>query len=259
MFKKENCCAQWRSPKVILVLIAMLLLAGIIIISILRERLVNEDQWQINVAGEGRVAYVPDIANVDFGVEIDKVAKPADALNQLNDKINKVIAAIEQTGIPKDNVQTQDYTLTPQYDVVNNVPQPTNYTAEQDIIVKVNGIDKDTTRTAAIITAAGLAGTNKINGITFAASNLNDLKQLARLKAIIDARSRAKNIGLALGVKLVKVVGWWENFVTPDNTVNSYYDAKAGIGGGGTAISEPSVPAGARELVVDVNVSYKIK
>jgi uncharacterized protein len=258
MFSKEKCCVEWRSPKVILALLAMLLLAGIIIISILRERLVNEDQWQINVAGEGRVTYVPDTANVNFAVEINKVAKPADALNQLNNQMNKVIAAIEQTGIPKENVQTQNYTLTPQYDVINNVSQVTGYSAEQDIIVKVSGVDKDNTRAATVMAAAGLAGTNKINGITFEASNMNDLKQLARLKAIIDARSRAKNIGQALGVRLVKVIGWWENFVTPDNT-NSFYDAKSAIGGGGGAISSPSVPVGSRELVVDVNVSYKIK
>lgn len=258
MFKKENCCVEWRNPKVILALIAMLLLAGIVVISILRERLVNEDQWQINVAGEGKVAYIPDVANVNFAVEIDKAAQPADALNQLNNQMNKVITAIEKTGIPKTNIQTQNYTLTPQYDIIKNISQVTGYTAEQDIIVKVSDVDKDSTRTANVIAAASQAGTNKINGVSFEASNLNDLKQLARLKAIVDARSRAKNISQALGVRLVKVIGWWENFVTPDSTVNSSFDAKGGIGGGG-AIASPSVPTGARELVVDVNVSYKIK
>jgi uncharacterized protein len=259
MFSKEKCCVEWRSPKVALVLIAMLLLTGIIIASILRERLVNEDQWQINVAGEGKVAYIPDVANVNFGVTVDKVAKPADALSQLNDKMNKVIAAIEQTGLPKTNIQTQNYTLLPQYDVINNISQLTGYSAEQSIIVKVSGVDKDTNRTAVVIAAASQAGTNKINGITFEASNINDLKQTARLKAIIDARTRAKSVGQALGVRLGKVVGWWENFVTPDSTVNNSYDAKGGIGGGGGFVSSPSVPAGARELVVDVNVTYKIK
>ncbi|MCX6796054.1 MAG: SIMPL domain-containing protein [Candidatus Falkowbacteria bacterium] len=257
MLENQNCCANWRSPKVILALIAMLLLAGIIIVSILRERIVNEPQWQINVAGEGKVTYDPDIANVDLGVDINKVAKPADALNQLNAKMNSVIVAITKAGIPKENIQTQNYNLMPQYDVIDNVSQVTGYNASQNVIVKINGIDKNASRPADVIAAAGQAGTNKINGITFEASNFNDLKQLARLKAILDARSKASNIGRALGVRLGKVVGWWENFITPDYAQSSY-DGKGGIGGGG-AVSTPYIPTGARELIVDVNVSYKIK
>lgn len=257
MFDKESCCASWRSPKIILALIAILLLGAVIIVSILRERIVNEPQWQISVAGQGKVAYDPDIANVNLEVEISKVAKPEDALNQLNDKMKKVIAAIEQVGIPKENIQTQDYTLIPQYDTINNVSKVTGYTANQSILVKINDINKNTNKTSEVIAAAGKTGINKINGVNFEASNLNDLKQAARLKAIIDARSKAKNIGQALGVRLGKVVGWWENFTTPDYSQTSY-DAKGGIGGGGN-VSEPTIPTGARELIVDVNVSYKIK
>ena len=257
MFDKEKCCASWSSPKTILALIAILLLGAIIIVSILRERIVNEPQWQINVAGEGKITYDPDVANVNLEVEVSKIAKPEDALNQLNDKMKKVIAAIEQTGIAKDNIQTQDYTLVPQYDTINNISKVTGYTANQSILVKINDINKNANKTSDVIAAAGSAGINKINGVTFEASNINDLKQVARLKAIIDARSKASNIGKALGVRLGKVVGWWENFVAPD-TSSAYYDAKGGMGGGG-GVSAPYIPTGARELIVDVNVSYKIK
>ena len=257
MNENQACCSSWRSPKVILLLIAMLLLASIIVVSILRERLVNDPQWQISVAGQGKVAYNPDIANVNLEVEINKAAKPEDALNQLNDKMKKVIAAVEQTGIAKENIQTQNYTLVPQYDVIDNISKVTGYNANQSIIVKVNDIDKNSDKVSKVIAAAGSAGTNKINGVTFEASNLNDLKQEARVKAILDARTKAKNIGGALGVKLGKVVGWWENYVYPDTTM-SYADGKGGMGGGGS-VSEPYIPTGNRELVIEVNVSYKIK
>ncbi len=259
MNENQNCCADWRSPKTILSLIAILLLAGIIVVSILRERIVNNPQWQINVSGQGKVSYEPDIANVNLEVEISKAAKPEDALNQLNDKMKKVINAIEQAGIPKENIQTQNYTLIPQYDVIDNISKITGYNANQIISVKINDINKNANKTADIIAAAGKAGTNKINNVSFEASNFNELKQTARLKAIADARSKAGSVGQALGVKLDEVVGWWENFVSPDATT-AYYDGKGGMGGGGGAISsEPYIPTGARELVVDVNVSYKIK
>jgi hypothetical protein len=257
MNENQMGSSSWSSPKVILLLIAMLLLAGVIVTSILRERLVNDPQWQISVAGQGKVAYDPDIARVNLEVEISKIAKPEDALNQLNDKMKQVISAIEKVGIPRENIQTQNYTLTPQYDVVDNVSRITGYNANQSINVKISDINKNTNKVSEVIAAAGKAGTNKINGVSFEASNLNDLKQEARLKAISDARTKAKNIGSALGVRLGKVVGWWENYVYPETPV-TYADGKGGIGGGGS-VSEPYIPTGSRELVIEVNVSYKIK
>ena len=258
MNENQTCCSSWRSPKVIISLIAMLLLAGVIVVSILRERLVNDPQWQISVAGQGKVTYDPDVANVNLEVEISKAAKPEDALNQLNDKMKKVITAIGQTGIAKENIQTQNYTLVPQYDVIDNVSKVTGYNANQSIVVKITDINKNSDKVSQVIAAAGNAGTNKINGVTFEASNLNDLKQEARVKAILDARSKAKNIGGALGVKLGKVVGWWENYISPDQNY-SYFDGKGGMGGGGGTVSSASIPTGSRELIIEVNVTYKIK
>ncbi|OQA39130.1 MAG: 26 kDa periplasmic immunogenic protein precursor [Parcubacteria group bacterium ADurb.Bin316] len=190
-------------------------------------------------------------------MEISKVAKPEDALNQLNEKMKQVIAAIEKSGIPKENIQTQNYTLNPQYDIVDGISKINGYNANQSISVKINEINKNANKVAEIIAAAGKAGTNKINGVSFEASNLNDLKQEARIKAILDARTKAKNIGNALGVKLGKIVGWWENYIYPESTIDQYY-GKGGMGGGG-AMTEPSIPTGSRELVVEVNVNYKIK
>lgn len=257
MNENQSCCVGWRSPKTILALIAILVLGAVIIISILRERIVADPQYQISVAGQGKVVYDPDVARVNLEVEISKAAKPEDALNQLNDKMKKVIAAIEQTGIAKENIQTQNYTLIPQYDTIENISKVTGYNANQSIIIKVDNINKNSDKVSTVIAAAGNAGTNKINGVSFEASNINELKQVARLKAIADARLKAKNVGKALGVRLGKVVGWWENYVTPDYAVN-YYDGKGGMGGGG-GVSSPSVSAGDRELIMDVNVSYKIK
>ena len=152
----------------------MLLLAGVIVVSILRERLVNDPQWQISVAGQGKVAYDPDIARVNLEVEISKVAKPEDALNQLNEKMKKVIDAVAKAGIAKENIQTQNYTLIPQYDTIDNVSKITGYNANQSILVKINDINKNTNKASEVIAVAGKAGTNKINGITFEASNLNE-------------------------------------------------------------------------------------
>jgi len=67
----------WSNPKVILGLIAMLLLTGVVVVSILRDRIVNQQIWQVSITGEGKVAYQPDIAVIQLGVQVDR-AKTAD-------------------------------------------------------------------------------------------------------------------------------------------------------------------------------------
>lgn len=257
MKETTTCCANWRSPRTILAFSAMILLSAIIIVSILREKLVNEQQWQINVAGQGRAAYEPDIANINLEVTVNKSAKPEDALNQLNEKMKNVIGAVEKIGIVKENIQTQNYTLNPHYETVDNNSKITGYDANQSIIVKVKEINKNQNKVAEVIATAGKAGANKINGINFEASNFNELKQAARLKAIADARGKAKATGDSLGVKLGKVVGWWENYVMDNGA--GYYDGKGGMGMGGGNITEPYIPTGQREIIIDVNLTYKIK
>ncbi|MCU0678941.1 MAG: SIMPL domain-containing protein [Planctomycetes bacterium] len=248
--------AAWRHPANLLLLVGMLLLAAIIVISIVRDRIVNPPQFQISVTGQGKITYEPDIANINLGIEVSKVAKAADALKQLNDQMNKVIAAMEKAGIAQGDIMTQDYTLVPQYDVVNEITKLSGYTANQSVIVKVRDIEQKTDAASQVIAAASQAGVNKVNGIIFEASDIKELKQQARLKAIADARSNASEIEKALGVELGQIVGWWENYVTPE-AVYAYDLGKggAGIGGGGNAV----VPSGTRELTLEVNVSYKIE
>ena len=45
-------------------LVGYVLLATIVIVAILRDRIVNQPQWQVSVTGQGKVAYQPDIAVV---------------------------------------------------------------------------------------------------------------------------------------------------------------------------------------------------
>lgn len=254
------CCA-WRNPKTILILIAMLMLGAIIIVSILRDRIVNRDNWQISVIGQGKISYQPDIANINMGVKVDNVEKAEDALNQLNDKMKKINEAIEKLGIGKDNIQTQNYMLVPHYanssdNLVNSNlsdSKKTGYDANQIIVVKARGIKENNEIVSKIIAEASKAGVNQVNGIAFESSLLNDLKQEARLKAIADARSKAKDTSKALGVRLGKVVGWYENYIYPET--QTYQSDMGGVGGGGS----PVIPTGTYEITMEVNISYLLK
>jgi uncharacterized protein YggE len=255
--KKDGCCCEWRSPRIILGLIAMILLSAIVIASILRDRIVNQTQWQISITGQGKVEYLPDIANISMGVQVDKAEKAEDALKQLDEKMKKIFEAVQKAGIPKEDIDTQNYVLAPHYDAADNVLKLAGYDANQIIVVKTRDIQKNSEAISKIVSAAGAAGVNQINGISFEASGLNELKQEARLKAIADARGKAGMTARALGIKLCKVVGMWENFISPEGQI--YYSSDTGGLGKGGGGGEPIIPSGTNELIVEVNVSYKIK
>ncbi|KKW33700.1 MAG: hypothetical protein UY79_C0015G0007 [Parcubacteria group bacterium GW2011_GWA2_53_21] len=213
--------ANWHQPKVVLSLVGMLLLAGIITVAILRDRIVNQPQWQVNVVGQGKVAYQPDTAEVTIGVQVDRAYSAELAMKQLNDKMTKIIAAIKAA-----DVSAED---------------------SSEKLAKVVG---DATK----------AGANQIVGINFSVSNVEELKQQAKVKAISDAKGKAGALADAAGVRLGKVVGWWENIIQAPGLsgYGSYaYEKGNGIGGGGGGT--PTVPTGSQEIIVEITVNYKVK
>ena len=237
--------------------LAIVVVGAIVVVALVRDRIVNNPQWQVTVSGQGRVTYTPDVATVSLGVQVDKSQDAATALSTLNTRMAKVLSAVKTAGIPDADIQTQNYTLYAQYDYIDNNSTLAGYNANQQLAVKVRNLDKQSDLVAKVISAASDAGANQVNGVSFEASNIEELKQQARLKAIEDARSKAGVLANAAGVRLGKVVGWWENIVSvPGQPGPYYYGDKGGMGAGGAA---PTVPSGSPEVVVEVGVNYKIK
>jgi len=243
--------------KLITVIIFILALTAIIIISILRDRIVNNYNNQVSVTGRGEVSYQPDVANVNLGVQINKSAKAEEALTALNDKVTKIETALTALGIEAKDIKTQTYSLYPYYDYINGVSTLGGYNANQQIIIKVNNVDKDISLLNKVVSESTKAGANQIDGITFESSNLENLKQEARILAINDAKSKAVDLSSNIGVSLGDIVGWWENVVSPtiDYSYSSYSD---GMGGSGES-NDSNISVGNYEVVIELNLSYKIK
>jgi hypothetical protein len=204
-------------------------------------------------SGRGTVKYVPDVANLNFGVKVDNKAKADEALKELNSKIDKIMVELEKVGLTKDKIQTQNYVLNPHYEAPDGINKLTGYDANEILIVKIENIDENPNRIAEIVNTVSLAGSNQINGLSFEPSNLEDLKQEARLLAIADARKKANDLANTMDVDLGKVISWWENYLTPSYQYS--YDMGGGYGGGGAV----STPTGNYEVVVEANISYKVK
>lgn len=237
----------------VLKVLVLLLLAGIVVVSIIRDRIVSNQQWTVQVPGEGRITYNPDVAKISLGVQVDRVANAEQAMKELNNKIANIIKAVKDQGVADSEIKTENYSLNPITDYINGRPITSGYSANEQLQVTVKDIS-DNSRVGKIISAATGAGANQVNNISFELSNMSQIKQEARIKAILDAKEKAKEISSKSGVRFGKIVGWWENSPMP------LYDAKGGMGvGGGVAAGSASVPSGTYEYVVEVNINYLVK
>ena len=243
--------------KTAVIIVGLVLLTAIIITAILRDRIVNQQFKNVTVTGQGKVSYTPDIAIVTLGVQIDKVAKPEEALNQLNAKVASIVKEVKASGISPEDIQTQNYSLYPQYDYKDNVSAVSGYDANEQLVVKVNAYDKDPNKLSRVIAAASRAGANQVNNLSFDASNMNDLKQQARIKAIEDAKTKSSALAATAGVELKDITGWYENLINPVPLYNTADYGKGGMGAG--AIATPSAPAGDRDVIIEIGVTYNIK
>lgn len=248
----NHCCSHhhhWIKA------IGILALCAIIIVSILRDKIINTQYRQITALGQGRVTYVPDTATVNLGVQIDKVAAPEEALNQLNSRMDKVKAAIKALGVADEDVVTKNYSLTPQYDYKDNVSTIGGYNANQQLAIKVKDLENNKDMLNKIVAGATKAGANQVLGVNFEASNLDEIKQQARVKAISDAKTKAVALAAAAGVQLKDITGWYENFLK-----GGYYgDIGMGAGGYGGGGGMPQVTVGDNEVLVEIGVTYNIR
>ena len=243
-----------NKSRFILVLVGIVALGGVLTVSILRERIVRDETRTISVTGVGKVEYEPDMATIVLGVEVRRVPTAEVALEELNSSVTKIINAIKKEDIPDSDISHQNYSLQPQIDYLDNIEQVNSYNASQQIFIKVRDIKEDGEHLARVIQTASGAGVNRIESVTFSAYDIESLKESARMIAIDDAKANAKEVGSALGVKLGKIVGWWQNdFYTPE----PYFDGKGGYAGAGAG--SPQLPAGTQEVIVEVSVDYLLK
>jgi len=259
--EKKCCSFNWKEHKFILPALGIIILGVIIIVSLLRERIVNPIQNQVTVYGQGKVEYRLDEATVTLGVQVDKVWSAEGALRQLNDKIARIMEAEKALGVNEADIKTGNYNLSPQYDYKDGVSAVAGYNANQNLIIKVKNIIEDKDKTSRVIAAATSAGANQVLGVEFKPSDVDKLKQEARLKAIVDAKSKAPALFKASGVRAGKILGWYENNIQVPGD-NGQRDYAMGIGGAESSAkmaSSPQLPTGTQEIIIEIGINYQVK
>jgi uncharacterized protein YggE len=157
----------------------------------------------ITMAGHGEASAAPDRVTINAGVTPD-AATAAAALAANTARMKQVFTALEALAVPRKNIQTTNFSVSPQYSngQNNEARRLTGYQVSNQLRVRL----EDVAGLGKALDALVSAGANQMNGIDYAIDDPAPLLDKARGQAIADARTRAQTYARAAGVTLGPIV-----------------------------------------------------
>ena len=234
--------------------------------------------YTINVAGHGEVLAVPDIATFNFSVVSDKPTVAA-AQNDAATKANAITAYLTGAGIDTKDIQTTNYSVSPQYDYLNAVCPPMaptpgvmnsegsassaiycpsgkqvlkGYEVSQQTTVKV----RDTSKAGDLLSGVGGKGATEVSGLSFTLDNPETTQAQARAKAVADAQTQAQALAKSLGVSLGRITAFYDN-ANPSTSPSPL--SYASMGATATASVAPQISTGQNMVTDDVTITFEIR
>ncbi|HEY9059875.1 MAG TPA: SIMPL domain-containing protein [Pseudobacteroides sp.] len=157
-------------------------------------------QCKMKVDGNGSIKVKPDTAIILLGVTTeDMQLKSAQEQNSI--KVNEIINSLVKLGVSSDNMETQSYTINPQYDFIEGKQVFRGYNVTHILKITVKDMDK----IGEVIDKAVSSGANTVNDINFIVSEPSIYYQQALTAAIDDALIKAKTIARRLNVIVSQV------------------------------------------------------
>ena len=218
---------------------------------------VTSSQNSINVIGTGEASYTPNEALIQVSIQTqNSTAVAATSLNAID--VSNVIKALNGIGVSNSSIQTQGYSLSPNYASCYSscVPQITGYTVTNSLQVNItsNVANELGLKSGQVIDTAVNAGANGI-GLSFAASSAisNQLTNEALQNAVASADGQAHAIAGSLGVSITGVVSATES--------SSYYPvpyATQAIFSSANAANVTPIVPGTQTISATVQVVYSI-
>lgn len=156
----------------------------------------------ILVTGIGEVRGRPDTLTLSLGVSVTRKTV-SDASADAARAAEKVLAALTDNGVAREDLQTRNYSIYPQYATPTSpdtTMRITGYTVSNVVVVKIRDIAKAGT----IIDAAAVAGGDEVvvQGVAFSLEDSAALLGQARQRAWLDAKTKADELSKLAGVTL---------------------------------------------------------
>jgi uncharacterized protein YggE len=202
----------------------------------------------LSMSGHGEDRAVPDQVEITAGVTTS-AATAAAALAANTARMKTVFAALSRLGVAERNIQTANFSVSPQYTngANNEAPRLTGYQVSNSVSVRLD----DTGKLGAALDALVTAGANQMNGIGFSIKEPSPLLKTAREQAVADARERAETYARAAGVTLGPILAISESGNdAPRPMPKVMYMARAA--------SAVPVAAGEESVGADVSITWEI-
>ncbi|MGK2849226.1 MAG: SIMPL domain-containing protein [Minisyncoccota bacterium] len=161
-----------------------------------------------SVEGEGEIELIPDVAQFSVGV-VTEGSKDIVEVQRINtERMNTINAFLTEHGVEKKDLKTKQYELAPKYDyspcVSGTCPASviSGYTLSQTLDVKVRDIKKLGTLLSGVVEK----GANNVSNVSFVIDDIEGAQAEARLKAMTQAKQKAKVLAQAGGFHLGSLV-----------------------------------------------------
>ncbi len=155
----------------------------------------------ISVQGEAREEVAPNQAILS-GQLLSKAKQLADAKQQNDKLVERVLAVAKQFDIPKEKVSASNVYISQEYSYENNKQVPKGYIVSRNLNITMDKLDVH----ERVLSALVENGIDQINGVQFGVSDVEKRSDDLRVKAVVNAYARADSLAKAAGAKLGKVI-----------------------------------------------------
>ncbi|MFL0167194.1 SIMPL domain-containing protein [Candidatus Clostridium helianthi] len=160
----------------------------------------NNDQCSPNKLkdiGKGTISVKPDLAEIVVGVITEDLQ--LEVAQEENAKITQdVINSLRALGIPLKNIQTENYSIRPNYDYINGKQVFRGYEVINNLKILISNVNN----VGVVIDTAVSNGANSLTGIIFIVSDETKYYYEALRRALQDAQNKARVVADQLKVKL---------------------------------------------------------
>lgn len=233
--------------------LVVVILVGFSLSGVLRNQV--SQARTISVSAEGKVKAVPDIAMVSFSV-VSEGKDPKVLQEENTRKMNAAIAFVKAQGIPEKDIQTQQYSLNPNYRWIPemNKQQWDGYTLTQSVTVKI----RDFAKVSSVLAGLPGLGVNQLSGPNFQVEDPEKYLNDAREEAFMKARAKVDAMARQNGVHIRRVVTFSEGGGSYPIMYDMAMKAEVGGMGGAPLPPQPTIQPGEQDVTVQVSVTYEI-
>lgn len=209
----------------------------------------------ITVTGEGRIEVEPDHVQITAGVS-ELANTTAQAQQQANDKLARVLGILKKNEIPERNIQTSHLSFRPEYDWSDGERRLLGQRVEQSLTLSIPEIDVRPERVAKILDAFGTIQGLEMHSVSFEVKNRKELVNRARILAFEQARQKAEALAQLSGLAVEKPlqISESEGNVQPIPYFRTTPQMQAMAEG-----APPVLPAGEMDVSVTVNVVFAVR